>query len=81
VSVEALFKAICEVLGRTPRLVIDQDRVRPAASEVERLVADASLARTLIGWKPERDLASGLRDTIAWIEQHLDSFETGAYHV
>jgi len=38
----------------------------PAGSEVERLIADASQAKTLIGWTPATPFATGLRTTIDW---------------
>ena len=42
-------------------------RKRPAKSEVERLVADASKARDRLGWDPRHSLADGIRATTDWI--------------
>jgi dTDP-glucose 4,6-dehydratase len=48
-------------------------RLRPAASEVERLLAANEKARELLGWEPRRSgrdgLIEGLRETIAWFVQ------------
>src|SRR6185295_11124026 len=74
VSIEALFRTICDLTGRHPRLVVDEARVRRAESEVERLVADASTAREVLGWTPTFALADGLRETISWVDQHLSQF-------
>jgi NAD dependent epimerase/dehydratase len=81
VSIETLFQTVCEVTGRTPRLVTDDTRIRRAGSEVERLVADASVARDVLGWAPKYTLVDGLRETIAWLAQHLPLFRPDVYHV
>jgi NAD dependent epimerase/dehydratase len=81
VGIESLFHTICDVTGRHPRLVVDDSRVRPAASEVERLVADASVARDVLEWSPTYTLLDGLRETIAWLERHLSLYRPDVYHV
>lgn len=58
------------VLGGRGRIVRDRARVRPAASEVERLVCDWSKARRLMGWAPRVPLAEGLKRTGAWLRAH-----------
>ena len=55
--------------GVVPRIETDPDRVRPAASEVERLVADPALARELLGWTPSVDLRAGLQRTVEWLRE------------
>ena len=55
--------------------------MRPAASEVERLIADASKARERCGWEPHITLEEGLRRTIAWIADHRDVYRPAAYGV
>ena len=55
------------------------DRVRPAASEVERLLAGTSLAQSLFNWKPRYSLDEGLEETITWIREHIDQFRPDGY--
>jgi nucleoside-diphosphate-sugar epimerase len=50
-----------------PRLEIDEARLRPEKSEVQRLISDNRKARQLLGWQPAVDLTEGLRQTAAWI--------------
>src|SRR5262249_4709360 len=78
-SIGELVELIGRRLGRPLRVQTDDDRIRPAASEVERLVAGTSLARRLWGWQPQYSLARGLDETIGWIRDHLDRFRVDSY--
>lgn len=59
-----------ELLGKSLEVELDDQRVRPAASEVERLISSPQLALEVLGWRPQVDLDAGLRRTIEWIEAH-----------
>ncbi len=59
----------------------DAQRDRPAASEVERLLSDNSLARELLGWTPQHTLDEGLTATIEWLGRHLDRYRPDTYTV
>ncbi len=64
VAIGDLARRILTVVGK-PELAIEHDpaRVRPAQSEVDRLICDATRARELLGWRPQIDLDTGLRQT------------------
>lgn len=79
VSIGELVEAVGEVLGRELEVETDPARVRPAASEVQRLISSPALAAELLGWRPEVDLHEGLRRTIAWIEGNRDRFRHEQY--
>jgi dTDP-glucose 4,6-dehydratase len=81
ISVGELAAEILRLLGREVPIVVDENRLRPANSEVERLHADNSLAGELLGWTPKVSLADGLRRTIEWIRQNLHLYRVGEYHV
>jgi nucleoside-diphosphate-sugar epimerase len=66
--------------GSSAKVVVEPRRERPGASEVERLCADAGLARSL-GWTPRHNLDAGLRLTIEWIKSNLAAFRTDEYTV
>jgi nucleoside-diphosphate-sugar epimerase len=57
----------------------EAERVRATSSEVERLVADPSLARELLGWEARVSLEEGLEQTITWIQEHFDFYRPGLY--
>jgi dTDP-glucose 4,6-dehydratase len=69
ISIGDTAQVILELMGSGARIESDEERLRPEASEVERLCADSSKARRL-GWAPAyagRDgLRRGLEETIPW---------------
>jgi NAD dependent epimerase/dehydratase len=79
VSIGELARLIIEMMGRSVRVEVDEQRLRPERSEVMRLVSDNSLARELIGWQPEVKLEEGLARTIKWVEKHIELFEPDRY--
>lgn len=70
---ERIFALLGEV-GLDARVEHDAPRLRPAASEVERLCADISKAKQLLRWEPTVPLTEGLTATIAAIREDLDSY-------
>lgn len=86
ISVGDTVKLIAAILGSDVRVETDLSRLRPAASEVERLWADNSKAKRLLGWEPEYSgrtgFESGLRKTVEWFQKNSASAEKAAvYHV
>jgi nucleoside-diphosphate-sugar epimerase len=79
ISIGDLVETIGRRLGRPICVETDQGRYRPAASEVERLLAGTALAQSLWGWKPEYTLEQGLDETIAWVRDHLHRFRVDSY--
>jgi nucleoside-diphosphate-sugar epimerase len=78
-SVREIAELIFDLAGKTPAIEIEEKRLRPEASEVDRLCASSELLTHLAGWKPEVPLREGLRRTIEWIGQNLQSYSTGNY--
>jgi NAD dependent epimerase/dehydratase len=81
ISIGALAERIEALLDRSAAIECDPERVRPEDSEVERLCADASLARKLLSWAPAVGLDDGLRATAAWIAENLERYRVGVYTV
>ena len=79
IAIGELADRIEAVVGKRAPVQLDPARVRPPASEVDRLCADASEARRLLGWEPRTSLDEGLAATAAWIEQNLERYRVGAY--
>jgi dTDP-glucose 4,6-dehydratase len=69
ISIGDLAALMAEITDRPLRLETDVSRVRPEASEVQRLVADPGYARELLGWSPRVTLRDGLVRTIAWLRE------------
>ena len=81
VGVGELAHAIAGLIGASITIEQEESRIRPPQSEVERLVADHTRARTLLGWSPSVPLEEGLRRTIEWMREHLDAYRPGVYVV
>ena len=78
-TIGELVERIAARIGKTIRVETDPDRVRPAASEVGRLLAGTSLARELWGWEPRYTLDQALDETIAWVRDNLGLFRVDSY--
>ena len=81
ISIGDLAGRILAILGRDLPVTQDNTRLRPAASEVDRLLSDNRLAEELTGWQPTVSLDDGLTRTVEWIRDHLDRFRVGTYEV
>jgi NAD dependent epimerase/dehydratase len=79
ISIGELVELIGRRLGRAIRVESDEQRIRPAASEVERLLAGTALARSLWDWQPRYSLEQGIDETIAWVEDNLHRFRVDSY--
>ncbi|GAA1627723.1 MULTISPECIES: SDR family NAD(P)-dependent oxidoreductase [Brevibacterium] len=69
ISVGDLITRLVEISGAEVALEQDAERIRPAGSEVDRLLSDNSLARELTGWAPTTSLRDGLERTWEWVQR------------
>jgi len=73
ISIGDLAASIAKIMGSEVEIVLDPQRVRPQASEVDRLLASNEKAKMLLGWSPDpggqEGLTKGLEATIAWFSQ------------
>ena len=79
VSVGELVDLVADILGRELPVELDESRVRPQDSEVERLISTPRLAGELTGWKSRTSLREGLERTITWIEENLARYRADEY--
>jgi NAD dependent epimerase/dehydratase len=70
ISIGNLALLIARLLGKQVQIITDERRTRPEKSEVERLLADNSKAKRLLGWEPRVSLEEGLLRTIDWMREH-----------
>lgn len=87
ISVGDTARLIAELMDAEIEFTSDEQRLRPTASEVERLWADNARAKALAGWAPEfagtEGLRRGLRETIEWFREpsNLRRYKAGLYNV
>ena len=79
ISIGDLAALIMDVADRHVPIRCDGDRVRPAASEVQLLIAKTDRAHELLGWKPEVSLKEGIQKVVEYISQNLSSYRTSSY--
>jgi NAD dependent epimerase/dehydratase len=81
ISVGDLARMIAGFCGQEITIQSEAQRMRPDKSEVERLLADNTLARTLLGWEPAVTLEDGLTQTIEWMRQNLNRYRPDVYTI
>ncbi len=81
VSIRELVNQIKRVVGREIPVIETDERKRPEASEVFKLLGSAAQVRELTGWQPQVSLGAGLERTIDWFRDHLHLFPVGAYSI
>jgi len=65
ISIGDALGVVADCIGATVEVDTSADRLRPAAREVDRLWADNSKARDMIGWTPANGGLDGFRRGIA----------------
>jgi NAD dependent epimerase/dehydratase len=81
ISIGDLVEKLKAIAGSSATVVVDDQRVRPAGSEVERLLCDNTRARDWAGWSPQVSLDEGLQRTADWLRAHPDAATIDRYHV
>lgn len=81
ISIGDLANIILDLVGTNIPIICDNGRVRPENSEVERLCANNSKAREILGWRPRYTLKDGLVQTTGWIEKNLERYRLGVYSI
>jgi len=82
-SVGHVAQLLVSELNPEARIVTEDQRLRPDASEVFRLMGDNTLITSLTPWRARFDLDAGLRDTIQWFKQpdNLSRYKAWLYNV
>lgn len=87
VSIHDTIRLIADIMEADINIETDAARVRPEKSEVERLWADNTKARRLLGWEPEygglEGFRRGLTHTIRWFTDpaNLSRYKSDRYNI
>ncbi len=81
VSIGELVNKIIHLLDKDVEVEIEDKRVRPAESEVERLICDNKKLVENTNWEPSYTLDMGLEETIVWLKQNISLYKTHIYNV
>jgi len=81
ISVKNIVELIRSLSGTNFNVEVDQERIRPQNSEVERLFCDNSKLKEATDWQPSYNLEKGLVETIEFISQNISMYKSDLYHV
>lgn len=83
ISILELFNLIKTISGKDVEIKLDKQRLRPEKSEVQRLVCDNSLIKSLTGYQPEVSLVDGLTIAFNWFSdpKNLVKYKAGIYNI
>jgi NAD dependent epimerase/dehydratase len=79
VTVGELAALAMNVVGREVEIVCDEERVRPAKSEVMALICNNTKAKEFLGWEPRVSLREGLAQCAGFLRENLDRFKPDEY--
>lgn len=87
ISIGDTARTIAEVMGTAVDVQLDEQRLRPEKSEVERLFASSEKAKRLLHWSPEfgglDGFKRGLAKTVEWFRDpaNLARYKADAYNL
>lgn len=81
ISMGELARKIARLMGVEVEIESEERRVRPEASEVERLLCDSARLRKNTPWTPAYTLETGLAETIEWLRGHRERYQSAAYNI
>ena len=87
VSIGDMVNMVADIMGKEVEVETEQVRIRPEKSEVERLWADNTKAKKLLGWQPHygglEGFEKGLAETVEWFTNpdNLKQYKAGIYNI
>jgi NAD dependent epimerase/dehydratase len=83
IEVGELAKSIINIINPDAKIIQDDQRLRPAKSEVFRLYGSNARITSLTDWKPAYNLERALEETIAWFKQpeNLQKYKSDIYNI
>lgn len=83
ISIADTLHMIKHLMASDVEFLLDEQRLRPEKSEVNRLWCDNGKIKALTGFSPELELKEGLRRTIDWFcrPENLKKYKTDIYNV
>jgi NAD dependent epimerase/dehydratase len=87
ISIGDTANLIASIMGVEIELLSDEDRIRPAGSEVERLWAENAKAKNIFHWAPKygdlQGLKAGISITAEWFlkTENLSRYKTDIYNI
>ncbi len=83
ISIGDTLNLIKKIMKSDVNFIVDEQRIRPEKSEVQRLWCDNTLIKNLTGYVPEVSIEQGLEKTLNWFldKENLKNYKAGIYNV
>lgn len=81
ISIGELVDKIGRLIGKKIIVETDEERVRPDNSEVMKLISNNSMAKEMMDWEPLIHIDEGLKRTIEYIREHINTYKRDSYIV
>ena len=81
ISIGNLVQLISKIMNVEITIDADAQRVRPAQSEVERLLCGNKKILNNTNWKPQYSLEAGLIETIEFLKKNVTLYKSNLYNV
>ena len=80
ISIGELTNTLAQIVGKEITIECEEERVRPAHSEVNRLLCNNHKAKELMKWQPTIKLTEGLAKTVNWLEKNQHAYKSNLYN-
>lgn len=81
ISIGELAQEIISQINKNAKIICQEERLRPEKSEVNRLLGCNKKILELTDWEPLFDLEQGIKETIKWIQNNLQSYKVDIYNI
>jgi NAD dependent epimerase/dehydratase len=81
ISIGEIANELIAQINPKARIICDDERLRPAKSEVERLLGSNEKIRALTDWKQAWTFEQGIAETIAFLKENLSKYKTEIYNL
>ena len=81
ISIGEMANQLISQINPGARIICDGERLRPAKSEVERLLGSNEKIKALTGWAPAWSFERGIAETIAFLKENMSRYKTEIYNL
>ena len=81
ISIGKLAEELIRQINKNAKIVCDENRLRPAKSEVNRLLGSNEKILKLTNWRPQYSLEQGLAETIEFFKSNLTRYKSNIYNI
>jgi nucleoside-diphosphate-sugar epimerase len=79
VSINNVIEKLFDISNKTLKLKLDNKRVRPSKSEVNRLCCDSELIKSATDWHSKINIDDGLKLTYDWFRENKNQYNNNTF--